>query len=501
MQRLERCYDRNMKERLAKGVRKVLPPAATKQVEVAYRKSRAKIVAARYGNPAKSLKVIAVTGTNGKTTTANYLNEIFKADGKKTAMFTTAVIEIAGERKLNELNATVALTAQMQRFFRDAKKADVDYVILEVTSHSLVQHKLDGVPVECAVMTNLTQDHLDYHGTMEKYAEAKGLLFAQKPRYIVLNNDDEWFDFFDAYDAGEQKITYGTDMSAEARIRQVRLYKRGSEAQVVIDHQTKLELATSLPGKYNVYNMTAAAATAYLFYVSIDAIVEGIANMEDIPGRFETVLTEKPFDIVVDYAHTPDALLQLLETAQSTTKSRVILVFGACGDRDKGKRPIMGTIAAKHADRIILTDEESYNEDPEDIRRMIMEGIADGRGESYTEEIPDRRDAIKKALQIARKGDTVLITGMGHEQYRIVNGERLPWNDAEVVREIAAEQTPAHSTKSASAVHTPETEVHAGNTATKAAFKPAKKTTKKKKAASKESASKKSSKKAKKKQS
>lgn len=429
-----------MKEKLAKGVRKVLPPAATRQVEGAYRRSRAKLVAARYGNPAKSLKVIAITGTNGKTTTANYLNEILKADDKKTAMFTTAVIEIAGERKLNELNATVALTAQMQRFFRDAKRAGVDYVILEVTSHALVQHKLDGVPIECAVMTNLTQDHLDYHGTMEKYAEAKGLLFAQKPRYIVLNRDDEWFDFFDAYDAGEQKITYGTEMSAEARIRQVKLYKRGSEAQVVIDHQTKLELATSLPGKYNVYNMTAAAATAYLFYVSIDSIAEGIANLEDIPGRFETVLTEKPFDIVVDYAHTPDALKQLLETAQATTKSRVILVFGACGDRDKGKRPIMGGIAAKLADRIVLTDEESYSEDPDQIRQMIMEGIADNHGEAYTEEIPDRREAIAKALKIARKGDTVLITGMGHENYRIVNGERLPWNDAQVVRELASEK-------------------------------------------------------------
>ncbi len=429
-----------MKEKLVKGVRKALPGGATKHVESAYRKSRIKLLSARYGYPARGLKIIAITGTNGKTTTANYLNEIFKADGKKTAMFTTAVIEINGERRLNDLNATVASTAQMQRFFRDAKKAGVDFVILEVTSHSLTQHKLDGVPIECAVMTNLTQDHLDYHGTMESYAEAKGLLFANHPRYIVLNRDDEWFEFFDAYNAGEQKITYGTEMMAEARIKKVKLYKRGSEAQVVIDHQTKLELATSMPGKYNVYNMTAAAAAAYLFYVDINSIADGIANLDEIPGRFEHVVTEKPYDIVVDYAHTPDALQQLLETVKSLTKNRVILVFGACGDRDKGKRPTMGTIAAKLANRIILTDEESYNEDPADIRRMIMEGIADGKGESYTEEIADRREAIAKALKIARKGDTVLITGMGHEQFRIVNGERLPWNDADVVRQIVAEK-------------------------------------------------------------
>lgn len=393
-------------------------------------------MSAKYGFPAKHLRVIAITGTNGKTTTANYLNEILKAQGYTTAMFTTAVIEMAGERVLNELNATVASTEQMQVFFRDAKKKRVDFVILEVTSHALVQHKLDGVPIECAIMTNLTQDHLDYHSTMEEYAAAKGLLFAKRPRFIVLNHDDEWFSYYDNYEASEQKITYGTDTAAEARISQVKLYKKGSEARVMIDHQTQLDLATALPGKFNVYNMTAAAAAAYLFHVDLEAIADGIANLEAIPGRFERVETDKSYDVVVDYAHTPDALEQLLEATKSITKNRVILVFGATGDRDKGKRPIMGEIAARLADRIILTDEESYNEDPAQIRQMVMEGIVGTSGGAKTEEIEDRRDAIAKALKIARKNDTVLITGMGHERFRIVNGERLPWNDADVVREL-----------------------------------------------------------------
>jgi len=408
----------------------------TRLVEDTYRKARVQAVSARYGFPARGLRVIAVTGTNGKTTTANYVNEILKAAGLKTAMFTTAVIEVAGERKLNDLNATVASTETMQKFFRDAKRAVVDYVVLEVTSHALVQHKLDTVPMECAIMTNLTQDHLDYHGTMEEYAAAKGILFALRPRYTVLNRDDAWFEFFNAFEAGEQKITYGADQTAECRISQVKLYKRGSEARVVIDHQTKLELATALPGKFNVYNMTAAAAAAYLFHVSLEAITEGIANLEEIPGRFERVESEKPYDIIVDYAHTPDALEQLLEAARAITKNRVILVFGATGDRDKGKRPIMGSIAARKADRIIITDEESYNEDPSEIRRMLIDGIADAKGEAKTEEIADRREAIAKALKIARKGDYVLVTGMGHEQYRIVDGERLPWNDGDVIREL-----------------------------------------------------------------
>ena len=425
-----------MKDKVVRGVRKVLPAKTVKRIEKVYRKSRVKLVSARYGNPARNLSVIAVTGTNGKTTTANYLNEILKADGRKTAMFTTAVIEVAGERILNELNATVALTSQMQKFFRDAKRAGVDHVVLEVTSHALDQHKLDGVPVECAIMTNLTQDHLDYHKTMEYYAEAKGKLFAGGPRYIVLNRDDSWFDFFNSYEPGEQKISYGTGDEADARISQVKLYKKGSEARIVFDHQTKLDLATALPGKFNVYNMTAAASAAYLFHVSLESIAEGIANLEEVPGRFERVVEDRPYEVIVDYAHTPDALEQLLEATKAITKNRVILVFGATGDRDKGKRPIMGGIAARLADRIILTDEESYNEDPEQIRLMVMEGIVDAHGDAKTDEVPDRAEAIEKALSIARKGDTILVTGMGHERFRIINGERLPWNDADVIREL-----------------------------------------------------------------
>jgi UDP-N-acetylmuramyl-tripeptide synthetase len=429
-----------MKDKLVRGVRRAVPKPVVRGLEEVYRRGRVHAISARYGYPARDLKVIAVTGTNGKTTVSNYINEIFKAAGFTTAMFTTAVIEVNGGRRINDLNATVASTNEMQRFFREARKADVDYVVLEVTSHALDQHKLSTVPVECAIMTNLTQDHLDYHGTMEKYAAAKAKLFAGQPRFIVLNADDEWYSYFDDYEAGEHKISYGTNDGADCQIRRVKLYKKGSEAEVVFDHQTKLELATALPGKYNVYNMTAAACAAYLMYVKLDAIQEGVANLEGVPGRFEYVEIAKPYDVIVDYAHTPDALEKLLEAARGVTKNRVILVFGACGDRDKGKRPIMGRIAAEHADRIFLTDEESYNEDPETIRQMLMEGISAASGDAKTEEIADRRDAIAKAMKIARAGDVILITGMGHEQYRIINGEHLPWNDGEVVRELAGNQ-------------------------------------------------------------
>ena len=430
-----------MKQRLVKGVRSVLPSQAVHLLENVYRKTRIQLLSARYGWPARGLRVIAVTGTNGKTTTANYINEILKQAGYKTAMFTTAVIEVAGESKINDLNATVASVSRMQQFLNEARRYKVDFVILEVTSHSLHQHKLDGVPIEAAVMTNLTQDHLDYHKTMEKYAAAKGLLFARNPRYIVLNRDDDWFDYFDRYLAEEQKITYGKSEDADVRISDIKLYKKGSEAVLAFDHQEKSQLATYLPGEYNVFNMAAAASICYVLGVSMSDIKNGIASLEGIPGRFERATKDETYEVIVDYAHTPDALEKLLEATRNITKKRIILVFGACGDRDALKRPIMGKIAAKLADEIILTDEESYNENPDKIRRDIYAGIEESKATNKTTEIADRREAIRHALNIAKKDDTILITGMGHEQFRIINGEKLPWNDTNIVREIISEET------------------------------------------------------------
>ena len=429
-----------MKEMLASGVRKLLPGRAVKLLEQSYRKGRVKLLTARYGNPARNLRVIAVTGTNGKTTTVSYLNEILKEAKYKTAMFSTAQIEINGKKHVNDLNRTVALTRDLLRFYRDAKRAKVDFVLIEATSHALDQHKLSTTPVEMAIMTNLTQDHLDYHKTMEGYAAAKAKLFKTQPKYIVLNRDDEWFEYFDVFPAGYQKITYGKSDKAEARIDRVKLFRKGTEVDMVMDGQTNLQLATALPGEYNAYNLAAAVSAAYLLNIGLKDIIEGVANLEGIPGRFDRVETGQPYDVVVDYAHTPDGYDKLLTAAREITKNRVILVFGSCGDRDKAKRPIMGEIAAKKADRIILTDEESYNEDPQAIRDQIFEGIERAGGAAKTTEIADRREAIKKALSIATKGDTMLITGMGHELYRIVNGKRIPWNDAEAVKEILGEK-------------------------------------------------------------
>lgn len=392
----------------------------------------------RHGFPAKGMRVIMVTGTNGKTTTAAYLGSILKESGKKVGVLTTAYFEINGQRFDNDQNFTVLHPNVLQSKLAEMKKHGVDTLVLEVTSHAIEQHRVWGVPCEVAVMTNLTQDHLDYHGTMEAYAATKAKLFKAKPRYIVLNHDDEWFDYFDQFPPGEQSITYGTHADADCQLKGAKLHREGSQAQVEIDHQTKLELVVHMPGKFNVYNAMAAASAAYVLHVGTEAIESGIEAVEGIPGRQQRVDEGQNFEVLVDYAHTPDALEQLLSSLRHMGKKRgrVILVFGACGDRDQGKRPIMGEVAAEYADHIIVTDEESYSEDPAEIRTMIMDGITKAKAEDKTEEIADRREAIAKALEMARRADTVVITGMGHEQFRVVNGEKLPWNDAAVVREL-----------------------------------------------------------------
>ena len=431
----------SIKNNLTKTARKVLPKSALVGLEKSYRKSRAKIISARYGNPARDLSVIAVTGTNGKTTTVNFLNEILKEAGYRTAMFSTANIEIAGEQTVNDTNSTTATVARLQKFFRDAKKADVEFALIEATSHALDQYKFEGVPIEMAIMTNLTQDHLDYHKTMENYAAAKAKLFEMNPNFVVLNADDEWFDYFNNFATESQKITYGEGESADVKIENFKLYKKGSEAKLRIDNNVELEIATNLPGEFNIYNMTAAAAGAYLLGISLKDIQEGIANLEGVSGRFEYATPGLPFDTIVDYAHTPDALEKLLKSAKEISKNRTILVFGACGDRDREKRPIMGRIAQDFADRIIITDEENYTEDATQIREEIISGISKKNDKlpANIQEIPDRKEAIRKALQIAGKGDIVLITGLGHEVYRVIDGEKTPWNDTQIVREIAQE--------------------------------------------------------------
>lgn len=418
-----------------KLVRKVLPTKGIEFAEESYRKGRIYSLQARYGFPAKGLHVIAVTGTNGKTTTCSFINEMLKGAGYKTAMYTTATIELAGKSSPNTTHRTVPITEQLLRFFRNAKKHKVDFVVLEVTSQALHQHKLIGTPVEVAVLTNLSQEHLDYHRTMKNYAEAKARLFNDymKPDFCVLNADDEKYDFFMLQSAG-QVVSYGQDSDSTERIKRVKQERVGMSWQLMNGEQA-MDLKIQLSGLFNVYNASAAAAVGLLLGLKPKVIAKGIAQLKLVPGRMESVEAGQPFKVWVDYAITPDALAKVLEAGKQATTGKVSLVFGSTGDRDKTKRPIMGAVAAEHADRIYLTDDETYTEDPDAIRSAVYAGIQQAKGAKKTQTIPDRQQAIKTAFKEAKKGDVVILAGIGHQDTRNMGGKLVPWSERQIAQE------------------------------------------------------------------
>lgn len=417
-----------------KLVRKVLPKQGIKAAEESYRKARVYALQARSGFPAKGLHVIAVTGTNGKTTTANYINAMLKSAGKRTALFSTAVIELDGESRLNRTHRTVPLTAELISFFKRAKAAKVDYVIMEVTSQALHQHKMLGMPVDIAVMTNLTQDHLDYHKTMENYAAAKARLFSAylSPKQVILNRDDSWYQYFRDKSVGDV-TTYGESAASDARISTIRLQAAHTTWTLAGG-----KLLTTLPGKFNVFNASAAACAGKLVGLTEQQIQQGIAALVAVPGRMEVIDAGQDFGVLVDYAHTPDALDNVLTSANEIAKGRVIVVFGATGDRDKAKRPIMGSVVSARADLIYLTDDETYTEDPDTIRAEVRAGIEQSKG-NYVE-VADRRQAIQAAFAAAKAGDIVVLAGIGHQDSRNMAGKSIAWDERDIARELLAKR-------------------------------------------------------------
>ena len=421
--------------------RKILPKRGARFAEESYRKSRLWLVQARYGFPAKGARVVAVTGTNGKTTTCLLINEMLKSAGYRTAMLTTAVTELNGVAKANITHRTVPLTADLMRFFKQARQSKADFVVLEVTSQALHQHKTAGIPVEVAVMTNLSQDHLDYHHSMEEYAAAKARLFNgyMKPKVCVLNHDDEWYDYYAKQSAG-RVVSYGRKSGSTLLMKSVHTTAAKTEIATTSNGRSA-KLTTSLVGTFNAYNAAAAALAGLQLGLNTPEVRKGVAALKTVPGRMEQVDAGQKFKVIVDYAHTPDALQNALETLQGVAKKgRVLVVFGATGDRDKQKRPVMGAVAARYADRIFLTDDETYTEDPAAIRKAVMEGIRDAGGENKTTEIGDRRKAINAAFKEARAGDVVLLAGLGHQDYRAMAGGKQPWDERDVAKGLLQAQ-------------------------------------------------------------
>ncbi len=383
-----------------------------------------------FNHPAEKLVIIGVTGTNGKTTTCQLIASILEEDGKKVALATTINFRISGREKINASKFTTLSGRKLQRFLKEAVDAGCTHAVLEVSSHALDQGRVRNISYEVAVITNVTREHLDYHKTMEGYRRAKRRLF-QKAKKSVVNLDMWEPDFFLKGDAEEWTYSTVKD-TADLFAHSITTSLEGSSFVV-----SQVSFRLQLPGVFNIENALAAIGAASAVGVTLETAARGIEKVTLVQGRMDRVENPLGADIFIDYAVTPDALEKLYALVSSARKapSKIIAVFGACGDRDRGKRPIMGKIVSSHADIIILTNEDPYYEDPEQILDEIEKGISGKKKDLSLFRILDRREAIRKALSLLRPGDTLLLTGKGAEETLAIGEERLPWNDRSVIEE------------------------------------------------------------------
>jgi len=395
-----------------------------------------------YGYPSHEMKVIGVTGTNGKSTVTHLLDHIFAEQGAVTGLMGTLGIKFGG-RQYPTLNTTVD-ALEMQRWLRLMRDAGTEYCFMEVSSHALAMGRVKGVNFRTAVFTNLTQDHLDFHGTMEAYKAAKGLLFSRLGntfsatpdgrKYAVLNADDEVSREF-ANCTAAHTVTYGFSREADVRADRIRYSPQGTRFRIE-SFAGEAEFHIPLVGKFNVYNALAATAAALCEGLALSDIAGRLATAKGAEGRFQTVSAGQPFLVIVDYAHTPDSLENVLSTISEFAEGRIYCVFGCGGDRDRTKRPVMGRIAARYSDCVILTSDNPRTEDPRAILEEVERGIREeGMPSSDYYIIEDRGLAIEKAVDLASPGDVVLIAGKGHETYQEINGVRIPFDDRVVAEQ------------------------------------------------------------------
>jgi UDP-N-acetylmuramoyl-L-alanyl-D-glutamate--2,6-diaminopimelate ligase len=399
------------------------------EVRVASVRAAMAPVAARFsGDPTARLQTVGVTGTNGKTTTAFLMRALLEADGRRTGLLGTVKSVIGGVE--HEVLRTTPEAIDLQRTFADMLNAGDRACVMEVSSHALQLHRADAIHFAAAIFTNLTQDHLDFHETMEEYYTAKRRLFTDLvPTHAVINVDDPYGARL-AAELGGGAITFALEQDAAYRAGAVQTGLDGSRFTVTAPDGV-FELVSPLTGRFNVSNVLGAFATARALGVEPDVAVAAIAGAGQVPGRFQSVNEGQDYAVLVDYAHTPDSLENVLKAARPLTQGRLHVVFGCGGDRDRGKRPLMGEIAARLADRVIVTSDNPRSEDPD----AIIAEILVGSGPDVEHEV-DRRIAIHRAIATAAAGDVVVIAGKGHEQgQEFEGGRKIPFDDVTVVRE------------------------------------------------------------------
>lgn len=419
--------------KVKKTARKFLGENAYNYVIVPRHYVESALANVRFGFPAYGMRIVGVTGTNGKTTTANMLASIFTAAGHKVGLISTATLGFGGGVRENDTHLTTAGGWVIQGQLAKMRKRGCDIVILETSSHALVQGRVFGIPYDVGVMTNLTQDHLDYHHTMEAYAAAKAKLFKKANKLSVLNIDDKWFHTFQQA-AKAPVLTYGQADLADTRLLKVVLKPEGANFGVEINDEEH-NFHTNQTGLFNVYNAMAAITVAKFYGVSDETIQKGFFELKSVPGRMQFIQEGQPFSVVVDHAHTTDALVNLFKELKKLQAKRMIIVIGCDGDRDPGKREPIGKLCAETGDAVILTELENYTENPENIRAMVRKGIDSAKKKLEFKEIPDRREAIGAALKMAKPGDMVVIPGLGNQDYRGMANGKIAWDDRQVVRE------------------------------------------------------------------
>ncbi len=394
-----------------------------------YHLAQAVFACVTFGFPGKRLRIIGVTGTNGKTTTTQFIARILTESGKKVAMASTINFQIGEKSWVNDSKFTTMSPWKLQKFLHDAVNERCEYAVIETSSHALDQNRVWGIPYEIAVMTNVTREHLDYHKTMEQYREAKCRLFRRaKERVVNLDMEDPMF----YCGTNSKTVTYSTKNPQAALLASdITLDFKGTEFVVDGAH-----FHLNIPGLFNIENALAALGVARILDIDSGVAQKALASVMGVPGRMELVPNPMNADILIDYAVTPDAFEKLYASILplKIPGSQIIHVFGACGERDRGKRPQLGEIASSYADIIILTNEDPFYEDPEQIIDDIEKGVTKKKDKNYFR-IFDRRAAIHKALSLAEIGDIVLVTGKGAEVTMALGDVRIPWSERQVIEE------------------------------------------------------------------
>ncbi len=386
-----------------------------------------------YGNPARELQIIGVTGTNGKTTTTNLIKQILEsATGQKVGLIGTNR-DMIGDREVGHHSTTPTTpdSLELHALLRRMADEGCKYAVMEVSSHALALERVHGIRFAQGIFTNLTEDHLDFHKTMEDYAAAKAKLFAMSDVSII-NIDDPWAETM-MKAAGGRLYTYSARSDdADLTARDVKLHAMSVSFCALMTGKIE-KLRLGIPGIFSVYNALAATASAINAGVSLEAVRDAMSRCSGVRGRVEVVPTDTDFTVLIDYAHSPDALEKILTTVRAFTKGRLIAVFGCGGDRDREKRPIMGRIASQKCDYVVVTSDNPRTEDPDRILSDVVSGME--RDGAPFAVLADRREAIAHALSVARAGDTVALLGKGHEDYQIIGREKLPFDERQVVAE------------------------------------------------------------------